>query len=95
MGSSKKRYIIGTKYLTHPLFEALLHKSSNIGDHDQDHDRDQDQGRDRDADHRSRVLVVKCEVVLFDHLLWMLENADPVSLGTTESFEELAALYVF
>ncbi|KAK7405413.1 hypothetical protein VNO78_06690 [Psophocarpus tetragonolobus] len=39
------------------------------------------------------VLVVNCEVVLFDHLLWMLENADPKF--SSESLEELAELYVF
>ncbi|CAJ1978409.1 unnamed protein product [Sphenostylis stenocarpa] len=41
----------------------------------------------------SSVLVVNCEVVLFDHLLWMLENADPKF--SSESLEELAELYVF
>jgi len=41
----------------------------------------------------STVLVVNCEVVLFDHLLWMLENADPKF--SSESLEELAELYVF
>ncbi|KAK7257041.1 hypothetical protein RIF29_30723 [Crotalaria pallida] len=39
------------------------------------------------------VLVVNCEVVLFDHLLWMLENADPKF--NSDSLEELAELYVF
>ncbi|XP_010272249.1 PREDICTED: uncharacterized protein LOC104608079 [Nelumbo nucifera] len=37
--------------------------------------------------------TVKCEVVLFDHLLWMLENADPNL--TSESLEELAELYTY
>ncbi|XP_059669384.1 auxin-responsive protein SAUR76-like [Cornus florida] len=37
-------------------------------------------------------ILVKCEVVLFDHLLWMLDNAEPQL--TTDSFEELAKLYV-
>ncbi|GMN56547.1 hypothetical protein TIFTF001_025672 [Ficus carica] len=78
VGSSRKRYVISTKYLSHPLLEALIDKSKKI-------DRDNND---------NNVLVVKCEVVLFDHLLWMLENADPLSLGS-ESLEELAALYVF
>ncbi|KAL2326122.1 hypothetical protein Fmac_025180 [Flemingia macrophylla] len=39
------------------------------------------------------VLVINCEVVLFDHLLWMLENADPKF--SSDSLEELAELYVF
>ncbi|XP_057765305.1 auxin-responsive protein SAUR76 [Salvia miltiorrhiza] len=37
--------------------------------------------------------VVKCEVVLFDHLLWMLENADP-NIGS-DSLQELAQLYIY
>ncbi|XP_010939864.2 auxin-responsive protein SAUR76 [Elaeis guineensis] len=32
---------------------------------------------------------VECEVVLFEHLIWMLENADP----QPESFDELAEFY--
>jgi hypothetical protein len=36
---------------------------------------------------------VKCEVVFFDHLLWMLENADPNA--SFDSLEELADLYMF
>ncbi|KAK6230924.1 hypothetical protein QUC31_002442 [Theobroma cacao] len=43
--------------------------------------------------HGGEDILVKCEVVLFDHLLWMLENSDPnLILG---SLEELADLYVF
>ncbi|KAE8674376.1 hypothetical protein F3Y22_tig00111758pilonHSYRG00262 [Hibiscus syriacus] len=37
----------------------------------------------------SAVINVSCEVVLFEHLLWMLENADP----QPESLEELAEFY--
>ncbi|KAF8024471.1 hypothetical protein BT93_F1601 [Corymbia citriodora subsp. variegata] len=79
VGSSRKRYVISSKHLSHPLLNALIQKSSspskqNPGDGD-------------------GVIQVKCEVVLFDHLLWMLDNAEP-SIGP-ESLEELAELYVF
>ncbi|KAE8710452.1 hypothetical protein F3Y22_tig00110321pilonHSYRG00201 [Hibiscus syriacus] len=37
----------------------------------------------------SAVINVSCEVVLFEHLLWMLENADP----QPESLEELVEFY--
>lgn len=37
----------------------------------------------------SDTVNVACEVVLFEHLLWMLENADP----RPESLEELAEFY--
>jgi hypothetical protein len=74
VGSTRKRYVISSKYLSHPLVNALIEKSK------------QKPGEDS-------ILVVRCEVVFFDHLLWMLENADPsVNLG---SLEELADLYMF
>lgn len=72
VGSSRRRYTVSTRYLSHPLLNALIEKS-----------------KQRPGDDIS----VKCEVVLFDHLLWMLENADP-HFGS-DSLEELAELYVF
>ncbi|KAH7543888.1 hypothetical protein ACOSP7_031270 [Xanthoceras sorbifolium] len=80
VGSTRKRYVVSSKYLNHPLLNALIEKSKQKqmnGDHDH-HD----------------YILVKCEVVLFDHLLWMLENADPNDL-IFDSLEELADLYVF
>lgn len=65
--------MVESKYLTHPLINALIEKSKqNPGDNS---------------------VCIRCEVVLFDHLLWMLENGDP-SIGAYESLEELADLYV-
>ncbi|XP_022854603.1 uncharacterized protein LOC111375916 [Olea europaea var. sylvestris] len=47
----------------------------------------------RELVERSRAdddsITVGCEVVLFEHLLWMLENADP----QPESLEELVEFY--
>ncbi|XP_077252678.1 SAUR-like auxin-responsive protein family [Tasmannia lanceolata] len=42
---------------------------------------------------KSGDISVKCEVVIFDHLLWMLENADPKL--NADSLEELAELYAY
>ncbi|KAK2971984.1 hypothetical protein RJ640_005004 [Escallonia rubra] len=70
VGSSRRQYVISSKYLDHPLLNALIEKSKPGSD-----------------------ISVKCEVVLFDHLLWMLDNADPNL--TSDSLEELAQLYVF
>lgn len=72
VGSTRKRYLISSKYLKHPLLIALIHKQND----------------------EDNVLVVKCEVVLFDHLLWMLENADPNNFSS-ESLDELVQLYAF
>lgn len=80
VGSTRKRYVISSKYLNHPLLNALIDKSSSSSRRKQGEEE----------------ILVNCEVVLFDHLLWMLENAEDPSFGrTSESLEELAALYVF
>lgn len=76
VGSSRRRYLISSKYLNHPLLTKLIQKSNPDPDPD-----------------AAAAAVVKCEVVLFDHLLWMLENADPNL--TSDSLEELAELYVY
>ncbi|XP_065859503.1 auxin-responsive protein SAUR76, partial [Euphorbia lathyris] len=85
VGSTRKRYVISSKYLSHPLVDALIEKSNEM--HKQ-------QQKMRGGGDQEEIVIVKCEVVLFDHLLWMLENADP-NLNSTESFQELADLYVF
>ncbi|KAL0328634.1 UNVERIFIED_CONTAM: Auxin-responsive protein SAUR78 [Sesamum calycinum] len=76
VGSSKRRYVISSRYLDHPLVNALVEKSR------------EKTGQDGDPG-----IYVKCEVVLFDHLLWMLKTADPNLIS--DSLEELAELYVF
>lgn len=40
-------------------------------------------------------ISVKCEVVLFDHLLWMLDNANLEVDVDESSLKELAELYVY
>ncbi|XP_041005793.1 auxin-responsive protein SAUR78 [Juglans microcarpa x Juglans regia] len=75
VGSTRKRYVISSKYLSHPLIDALIDKTKHKTSSGDD------------------ILVVRCEVVLFDHLLWMLENADPNL--SSECLQELAELYVF
>ncbi|XP_020256223.1 uncharacterized protein LOC109833081 [Asparagus officinalis] len=43
--------------------------------------------------HGDQKISVKCEVVLFDHLLWMLENADLDEVVADGALEELTQLY--
>ncbi|XP_042067354.1 auxin-responsive protein SAUR78-like [Salvia splendens] len=71
VGSSRRRYVIRSEHLSHPLVTALIERDSGP------------------------AAVVKCEVVLFDHLLWMLENADPNIASDSHSLQELADLYVY
>ncbi|KAJ9687864.1 hypothetical protein PVL29_013879 [Vitis rotundifolia] len=66
VGKSRRRYLVGSDVMEHPLFRELVERS---GDSD--------------------TVNVACEVVLFEHFLWMLENADP----RPESLEELVEFY--
>lgn len=67
VGKSRRRYLVGSDVIVHPLFRELVDKSG-----------DSDDG-----------VVVSCEVVLFEHLLWMLENAE-AQMG---SMDELVEFY--
>ncbi|KAF9612750.1 hypothetical protein IFM89_003760 [Coptis chinensis] len=78
VGRSRKRYLINSKHLSHPVLNALIERSNQKNSHG---------GEDGDT-------YVKCEVVLFDHLLWMLENGSP-SFTSDDALEELAELYVY
>ncbi|GMI97869.1 SMALL AUXIN UPREGULATED RNA 76 [Hibiscus trionum] len=44
---------------------------------------------ERSGENDDDIITVSCEVVLFDHLLWMLENGDP----RPESLAELVEFY--
>lgn len=77
VGSSRRRYTIRSKHLSHPLINALIDRSKSSSDGG-------GEGK----------ISVKCEVVLFDHLLWMLENADPDEVVADGALEELTQLYV-
>ncbi|XP_014500821.1 auxin-responsive protein SAUR72-like [Vigna radiata var. radiata] len=48
-----------------------------------------DRSRDSSSEEEEDSINVACEVVLFEHLLWMLHNADP----QPESLDELADFY--
>ena len=72
VGKSRRRYLVGSEIICHPLSQELIERSS-AGDNGID----------------DGEVVVSCEVVLFEHLLWMLEN-DGAQLG---SMEELVEFY--
>ncbi|XVF74252.1 hypothetical protein PTKIN_Ptkin13bG0095300 [Pterospermum kingtungense] len=71
VGNSRRRYLVGSEIICHPLLQELIDRSSGGDNIDDDE------------------VVVSCEVVLFEHLLWMLEN-DGAQLG---SMEELVEFY--
>ncbi|XP_042481621.1 auxin-responsive protein SAUR78-like [Macadamia integrifolia] len=68
VGKSRRRYLISSDVIEHPLFRELVEKSEG-----------------------SDSITVGCEVVLFQHMLWMLENAEPHV--QQESLDELVDFY--
>lgn len=70
VGKSRRRYLVNSDVIQHPVFQELVDRSC-----------------DSDG-----VVVVSCEVVLFEHLLWMLESSETetVQLG---SMDELVEFY--
>ncbi|CAA6659291.1 unnamed protein product [Spirodela intermedia] len=75
VGKSRRRYLISSHLVDHPLLRVLLQRSAG--------------GAAEEAGGGRPTTVVGCEVVLFDHLLWMIENADP----QPESLDELVEFY--
>ncbi|XP_028763279.1 auxin-responsive protein SAUR78-like [Neltuma alba] len=71
VGKSRRRYLVSSDVLEHPVFQELVDRSASESEED------------------GGAVVVACEVVLFEHLLWMLENAE-TQMG---SMHELAELY--
>ncbi|OMO66053.1 Auxin responsive SAUR protein [Corchorus olitorius] len=79
VGKSRRRYLVGSEIICHPLFQELIDRSSSGAT----------AGGGNIDDEEGGEILVSCEVVLFEHLLWMLEN-DGAQLG---SMEELAEFY--
>jgi hypothetical protein len=73
VGKSRRRYLIAEELVGHPLFQTLVDRT----------------GGGATGGAPGTATVVGCEVVLFEHLLWMLENADP----QPESLDELVDYY--
>ncbi|XP_058727709.1 auxin-responsive protein SAUR78-like [Vicia villosa] len=74
VGKTRRRYLVNSDVVGHPLFQELVDRSrSSIEVNNDDDD----------------TVNVACEVVLFEHMLWMIENTDP----QPESLDELVDYY--
>lgn len=71
VGQTRKPYAISSKYLNHPLLNAVIEKDS--------------------SSNCNGSVWVKCEVVLFDHLLWMLDDVE--CEVATDTLQELVEFY--
>ncbi|KAK8581125.1 hypothetical protein V6N13_144168 [Hibiscus sabdariffa] len=86
VGKSRRRYLVGSEIICHPLLQELIDRSSGVGNGIA---CDHDVGENGGGSGSGPEVVVCCEVVLFEHLLWMLENGG-AQLG---SMEELVEFY--
>ncbi|CAI0473111.1 unnamed protein product [Linum tenue] len=78
VGKSRRRYLLTTEVMCHPMFQELMQRSGGL-----------------DADGR---IIVGSEVVLFEHLLWMINDqinggGDRDSSSQAGSMEELVDFY--
>ncbi|EOA38759.1 hypothetical protein CARUB_v10010944mg [Capsella rubella] len=84
VGKSRRPYMLSSHIIAHPLFQELLDRSSRF----------------IEERHDQETVLVACEVVLFEHLLWMLKNSCS-DLGDDDddrekgSVEELAEFYTY
>jgi hypothetical protein len=62
VGRERRRFVIDAHYLNNTLVRGLIEKSGD------------ENATDRD---RPDGLTIACEVVLFEHLLWLIETNDP------------------
>ncbi|ESQ35068.1 hypothetical protein EUTSA_v10009429mg [Eutrema salsugineum] len=86
VGKSRRPYMLNSHVINHPLFQELLDRSSSFVE----------------ERHDQKTVLVSCEVVLFEHLLWMLKNSfsdhgddDDDDDRERGSVEELAEFYTY
>ncbi|EFJ35497.1 hypothetical protein SELMODRAFT_79615 [Selaginella moellendorffii] len=79
VGKERRRYVLGEHYLQMPLFRSLLDKSKP----------NSTSGEQQDAGDCG--LFVPCEIVMFEHLLWMLDSGNGNSIGAVEELVEFYA----
>lgn len=64
VGRERRRFVIDAHYLNNTLVRGLIEKSGS--EYENAEPRDRPDG-----------LTIACEVVLFEHLLWLIETNDP------------------
>ncbi|CAA7056638.1 unnamed protein product [Microthlaspi erraticum] len=81
VGKSRRPYMLNSHVVDHPLFQELLGRSSRF----------------IEERHDQKTVLVACEVVLFEHLLWMLKNScsDQGDDRERRSVMELAEFYTY
>ncbi|KAK6911815.1 Small auxin-up RNA [Dillenia turbinata] len=82
VGKSRRKYLLGSDVVNHPLFKELVDKSEDV----ESLEVDEVVGFEGGA-----ITVSSCEVVMFEHLLWMLQNADP----QVETLHDLVHFYAY
>ncbi|XP_024537740.1 auxin-responsive protein SAUR71 [Selaginella moellendorffii] len=93
VGRERRRYVLGDEYVNHPLFKSLLARKSAR----EALDRGSSPGNPPDFSSSAAALeqemCIPCEVVLFEHLLWILSSDDAAEIR--DSAEELVDFYAW
>ncbi|WZZ11028.1 hypothetical protein YC2023_096949 [Brassica napus] len=86
VGKSRRPYMLSSNVINHPLVQELLDRSSRFINELHD---------------QKTVLVLACEVVLFEHLLWMLEDSfsnhdddDDREIGSVQELADLKTGFI-
>ncbi|MED6118928.1 hypothetical protein PIB30_007088 [Stylosanthes scabra] len=87
VGKSRRRYLVNSEIIDHPVFQELVDRSNN---NNNNNSSSLSSCGDNGAGGCDDGVVVSCEVVLFEHLLWMLESSAETQLG---SMDELVEFY--
>ncbi|CAE5957744.1 unnamed protein product [Arabidopsis arenosa] len=84
VGKSRRPYMLSSHVISHPLFQELRDRSTRFTE--EHHDQE-------------TVVLLACEVVLFEHLLWTLKNSSSDHGDDDDhergSVEELAEFYTY
>uniref|UniRef100_A0A7N0V9S2 Small auxin up regulated protein n=1 Tax=Kalanchoe fedtschenkoi TaxID=63787 RepID=A0A7N0V9S2_KALFE len=72
VGKSRRRYLVDSETVNNPIFRELVERSSSS---------------EAEAEAEEDAVLISCEVVLFEHLLWMLHNASNAEWQVSELVE--------
>lgn len=73
VGRERRRFVIDAHYLNNTLVRGLIEKSGDSYENNTHNATAAAGATDRHPD----GLTIACEVVLFEHLLWLIETNDP------------------
>lgn len=78
VGRERRRFVIRTEHINHPLLRGLLERTEE----------------EFGLNQQGGLAIPACEVVLFEHMLWMVENQDVHALDDPVELREILDFYM-